>query len=299
MTWIKKLLYSQKIAPYMFVLPFILAFLIFFVAPLINTTIMSFQSILPGRVEFIGLDNYSKLFKDKIFWKAIANSFTYMALTLLFLIPFPMALACLINSKIMMGREFFKSVLFIPALTSVVVAGTIFRLIFGELPGSLMNIVIANFNWAPIKWLKMPVTGFAALLVFACWRWTGVNILYFLAGLKSIPIELYESAGIDGANAWRKFIKITMPMLKPTTIYVLTISIYAGLAMFTESYMLWSGNNSPKNIGLTIVGYLYRQGIEQNRMGYASAVGLVLLVMAMFLNLTQLRWTGVLRREGE
>lgn len=298
-TWIKKLLYSQKIAPYMFVLPFILAFLIFFVAPLINTTIMSFQSILPGRVEFIGLDNYSKLFKDKIFWKAVANSFTYMALTLLFLIPFPMALACLINSKIMMGREFFKSVLFIPALTSVVVAGTIFRLIFGELPGSLMNIVIANFNWAPIKWLKMPVTGFAALLVFACWRWTGVNILYFLAGLKSIPIELYESAGIDGANAWRKFIKITMPMLKPTTIYVLTISIYAGLAMFTESYMLWSGNNSPKNIGLTIVGYLYRQGIEQNRMGYASAVGLVLLVMAMFLNLTQLRWTGVLRREGE
>lgn len=199
--------------------------IIFFVVPLINTTIMSFQSVLPGQVEFIGFNNYIKLCNDKIFWKAVTNSFNYMVLTLVLLIPVPMVLGCLINSQIMMGREFFKSVLFIPVLTSVVVAGTIFRLIFGELPGSLMNSVISNFNLAPIKWLKIPVTGFAALLILACWRWTGVNVLYFLAGLKSIPIELYESASIDGANAWGKFTKITMPMLKPTTIYVLTISL--------------------------------------------------------------------------
>ena len=187
------------------------------------------------------------------------------------------------------------SLFFLPALTSVVVAGTIFRLIFGELPGSLMNTVISALGMAPIKWLKIQKTGFAALIILACWRWTGVNMLYFLSGLKNIPEQLYESAAIDGANGFERFIYITIPLLKPTTIYVLTISIYAGLAMFTESYMLWAGNNSPQNIGLTIVGYLYRQGIEKNSMGYASAVGLILLIFTMGINLTQLRFTGVLK----
>jgi len=293
MNKVKKFIYSQKAAPYIFIIPFILVFLIFFVYPLINTTIMSFQSVLPGETEFIGLDNYMKMFRDKIFYKAVANSVLYMVLTLLLLIPMPMLLACLIDSKVMVGRNFFKSIMFIPALTSVVVAGTIFRLVFGEMTGSLMNQVIGMFGMMPIKWLKIQSTGFMTLLLLACWRWTGVNTLYYLSGLKNIPSDLYESAQIDGASAWQTFTKITVPMLRPTTIYVLTISIYAGLAMFTESYMLWNGNNSPQNIGLTIVGYLYRQGWEQNRMGYASAVGLVLLVIAMVINITQLRLTGI------
>ncbi|WP_132015898.1 carbohydrate ABC transporter permease [Hydrogenispora ethanolica] len=296
---LKKLVYSQKLAPYVFVSAFFLTFAIFFVYPLANTTVMSFQSVLPGEVEFIGLDNYTKLFHDEVFWKAVANSFLYMVLTVALLIPFPMVFACFIHSKIMIGGEFFKSVLFIPVLTSLVVAGTIFRLIFGELPGSFMNQLLGYFHHEPIKWLKMQTTGFGALIVLACWRWTGVNILYFLSGLKSIPQEFYESAEIDGANAWQKFFRITMPLLKPITIYVSTISVYAGLAMFLESYMLWTNNNSPDNIGLTIVGYLYRQGIEKNRMGYASAVGLVLLALAMLINLAQLRLTGVLKKEGE
>ncbi len=293
MNKVKKFIYSQKAAPYIFIVPFILVFLIFFVYPLINTTIMSFQSVLPGETEFIGLDNYMKMFRDKIFYKAVANSVLYMVLTLVLLIPMPMLLACLIDSKVMVGRNFFKSIMFVPALTSVVVAGTIFRLIFGEMTGSLMNQVIGMFGMMPIKWLKIQSTGFMTLLLLACWRWTGVNTLYYLSGLKNIPSDLYESAQIDGASAWQTFTKITVPMLRPTTIYVLTISIYAGLAMFTESYMLWNGNNSPQNIGLTIVGYLYRQGWEQNRMGYASAVGLVLLVIAMVINITQLRLTGI------
>jgi len=293
----KKTLHSQKIAPYIFVLPFILTFVIFFIYPLVNTTVMSFQDVLPGQTEFIGLGNYKKLFNDKIFYKAVGNSFMYTVLTLVLLIPFPMIFAYFLNSKNMIGREVFKSILFLPALVSVVVAGTIFRLIFGELPGSLMNSFISLFGFEPIKWLKMQSTGFMALLVLACWRWTGVNIIYFLAGLQNIPEELYESADIDGANGWQKFTKITIPMLKPTTIYVLTISIYGGLAMFTESYMLWNGNNSPQNIGLTIVGYLYRQGIEKNRMGYASAVGIILLLLAMLLNITQLRLTGIVGKE--
>ena len=297
MNKIKKIIYSQKTAPYIFILPFILLFVIFFIYPIINTCLMSFQNVLPGQTTFIGFENYIRLFRDKIFYKAVTNSVLYMIFTLILLIPIPMLLACLIDSSVMMGRNFFKSVMFVPALTSVVVAGTIFRLMFGELPGSLMNQVIETFGMAPIKWLKIQSTGFTTLLLLACWRWTGVNTLYYIAGLKNIPADLYESAQIDGATAWQAFRKITVPMLRPTTIYVLTISIYAGLAMFTESYMLWNGNNSPQNIGLTIVGYLYRQGWEQNRMGYASAVGLVLLVIAMAINLTQLRVTGILGKE--
>ena len=293
----KKLMYNKKIAPYVFILPFILVFIIFFISPMINTVIMSFQEVLPGQREFVGIKNYSKLLGDKVFLKAMYNSFKYMVWTLILLIPIPMIFACIINSKLMVGREFFKSVFFLPALTSVVVAGTVFRLAFGEQGTSLMNQFIGLFGMDPIKWLKIGSTGFITLLVLACWRWTGVNMLYFLSGLKNIPEELYESADIDGATVWQKFRYITIPQLNPTTIYVLTISVYAGLAMFTESYMLWAGNNSPKNIGLTIVGYLYRQGIEKNAMGYASAVGIVLFAFAMIINLIQLKLNGTFSKE--
>ena len=116
---------------------------------------------------------------------------------------------------------------------------------------------------------------------------------------KSIDTSLYEAAEIDGANGWQKFRYVTLPLLRPTTIYVLTISIYAGLAMFLESYMLWAGNNSPKNIGLTIVGYLYKRGIEKNDMGYACAVGMVLLVIALAINIVQLVCNGTFKREED
>ena len=136
-----------------------------------------------------------------------------------------------------------------------------------------------------------------ALVLLGCWRWTGVNMLYFMSGLKGIDASLYEAADIDGANSWQKFWYVTIPLLKPTTIYVLTISVYAGLAMFLESYMLWGGNTSPKNIGLTIVGYLYKRGIERNQMGYASAVGLVLLAIALLINVVQLVLNGTFKKE--
>lgn len=162
-----------------------------------------------------------------------------------------------------------------------------------------MNQFIGLFGAEPIKWLKGATTGFIALLTLACWRWWGVNMMYFLSGLQSIPEDYYEAASIDGASTWQKFIKITIPQLKPTLVYVLTISIYGGLAMFNESYMLYSGNNSPNNIGLTIVGYLYRQGIEKNDMGYASAVGVVLLVIVLAINIVQLTATGTFKKEDD
>lgn len=299
MNRIRGFLYNQKVAPYVFVLPFVLTFIIFFLYPLLSTVRMSFQDILPGQVKYVGLQNYERLLNDRVFRTALSNSLWYMIWTCAILVPIPVGLACLISSRNMVGSSFYRAVLFLPILTSVVVAGTIFRLMFGEVDGSLMNSMRALFGLEPIKWLKAKETGFAALILLACWRWTGVNMIYYLSGLKNISPDLYESAEIDGANGWQRFRHITVPLLKPTIIFVLTISIYGGLAMFTESYMLWAGNNSPKNIGLTIVGYLYRIGFERNRMGYASAVGLVLLAITMAINVIQLRITGVLGKERD
>ena len=294
---VKKILYSQKAAPYVFVIPFILSFIIFWIYPLFSTVKMSFQSILPGQIEWVGTANYVKLLKDTAFHTAIKNSFTYMLWSLVLLIPFPMLFAVLMDSNLVKAKGVWKAVLYMPALTSVVISGTLFRLMFAEMPTGQMNKLLQFFGSDPIPWLKTGTTAMFALVLLCCWRWTGVNMLYFMSGLKGIDASLYEAADIDGANSWQKFWYVTIPLLKPTSIYVLTISVYAGLAMFLESYMLWGGNTSPKNIGLTIVGYLYKRGIEKNQLGYASAVGLVLLVIALIINVVQLVLNGTFKKE--
>jgi len=296
---LKKLFYSKKVAPYVFVLPFILSFCLFWIYPLFSTVKMSFQSILPGQIEWIGFDNYVKLLKDRTFHLAIKNSAVYMLFTLVLLIPFPMLFACLMDSNLVKAKGLWKALLYLPALTSVVVSGTLFRMMFSELETAQMNQLLISLGMEPIKWLKGAGTSMFALLTLACWRWTGVNMLYFMAGLKNIDTSLYEAASIDGATGWQRYRFITIPLLKPTTIYVLTISIYAGLAMFLESFMLWNGNSSPNNVGLTIVGYLYRRGIEKNQLGYASAVGLVLLAIALVINVVQLILNGTFKKEKD
>lgn len=295
---IKSLPYSQKLAPYIFVMPFILVFAIFYIYPVITTVIMSFQEVIPGQTHFIGLQNFKNL-ANRDLRQAIKNSVIYTILTLLVVVPVPMLLAVFLNSKKMVAKSFYRSVFFLPALVSIVVGGLTFRLIFGEMPSALINSFLVRLGIAPVKWLGGPAqwTTFFALLILCCWRWTGVNIMYYLAGLQNIPMELYESADIDGANAWQQFRHITVPLLKPTATYVLTISIYGGLAMFLESYMLFNGNRSPGGAGLTIVGYLYRLGWEQANMGFGSAVGLSLLVVTLGINLIQLGISGFFKKE--
>ena len=296
----RELLYSQKLAPYVFVAPFIITFLVFFTYPLITTILMSFQEITGSGTTWVGFKNYQDLFANKNFYTAVQNSVTYMVLTCAILIPVPMVLAYIAESKFSKAGKFFKTVAFMPVLCSVVVAGIIFRMMFSELDGALMNQARGVFGLEPITWLKGASTSMFAMVLLCFWRWTGMNMLYYMAGLKAIPNELYEAAEIDGANSFQKFTKICLPLLKPTTIYVLTISIYAGLAMFTESYMIFGGNNSPKNYGLTIVGYLYRYGLEKvDKFGFASAVGLVLLVGCMIITVLQLWFTGTIGRKGE
>lgn len=297
----REILYSQKVAPYVFVAPFLITFLVFFLYPLFSTVLMSFQSITGSGTTWIGWKNYTDMFSNKNFYTAVENSLIYMVLTCALLIPFPLLFAYMLNSKSMKLAGAFKTISFMPVLCSVVVAGIVFRMMFSELPGALMNQVLTLFGGKPIAWLKYNRwTAMFAMVLLCCWRWTGMNILYYMAGLKSIPAELYEAAEIDGAGAVQKFLHVGWPLLKPTTIYVLTISIYAGLSMFTESLMVFGTNNSPKNYGLTIVGYLYRYGFEKvDKFGFASAVGLVLLAGAMIITVAQLYLTGTIGRRKE
>lgn len=295
--WVKSLPYSRKLAPYVFISPFIIVFLLFFVYPVISTVIMSFQKVVPGQTTFVGLDNFKNLLNSD-FLRAITNSVIYTVITIAVLIPVPLIFAVLLNSRKMVAKSFFRAVFFLPALVSIVVAGFTFRLIFGEMPTALLNDVISNFGAAPVKWLGGPAvwTTFFALLMLCCWRWMGVNMIYYLSGLQGIPNELYESASIDGAGPLQKLRYITIPLLKPVTIYILTISIYGGMAMFLESFMLFNGNRSPGGAGLTIVGYLYRLGWEQANIGYGSAIGLCMLVITLGINVVLLKYAGLFKK---
>jgi arabinosaccharide transport system permease protein len=290
---------SKKVAPYVFVSPFVVLFAIFFVYAIGSTIVMSFQSVNIGDIRFVGLENYQKLFNSTTFPVAIRNSLIYTALTLLMLIPFPLIYSVMLNSKAMRGSDVFRAVLFLPLLCSVVVAGITFRFMFNETYSALVNNLIVNFlggdrvRWVSLQWPAMMV-----MVTLACWRWTGINIVYFLSGLNSIPVELYEACEIDGANTWQRFRYLTVPLLKPTIIYVLTISIYGGLAMFAESQMIWAGKSSPNNIGLTIVGFIYQNGISQGNLGLASATGLILLTVVLVINLFQLKLTGGFGKEN-
>ena len=151
-----------------------------------------------------------------------------------------------------------------------------------------------QFWYGPLVWLRRPTTVWIALFLLCLWRWTGVNMMYFLSGTQ-IPKELYESAEIDGANKFKMFRYITLHRLNYYNLCSYYIN-FGGLAMFTESYILFNGNKSPNNVGTTVVGYLYRMGWEQNNIGLARAIGLVLLCIVMVINLIQLIINGTFKK---
>lgn len=296
----RNFLNSAKIVPYIFVLPFIISFLLFFLYPIISTGIMSFQEIQgPYDVKFIGLDNYKNLFNEH-FFNALTVTTRYTFWTILVLIPLPMLLAVFLNNKGLKSSNFFRSAFFIPALTSVIIAGLFFRLAFGEQETTLVNYVLGKlFGVAPVVWLQGKHTAMFVMVVLCTWRWLGVNIIYFLSGMQGIPPELYESASIDGANAFQKLKSITIPGLKPVIIYVLTISIYGGYSMFAESFAIFSGPRSPGEIGMTLVNYIYQEGFNNNDLGFGSTVGITLLLIVMLINILQLTVMGFFKKESD
>lgn len=294
---IPRFLNSKKVVPYIFVSPFIVFFLVFFLYPILYTGYMSLHTVEGfAPAVFSGLRNYVLLNND-YFIKACKISAQYTFLTCLILIPVPLVLANMLNSGSVKKPNVMKSALFIPALTSVVMAGLFFRYAFSANEQAVFNAIITLLGFSAQDWLAQQHTTMFVLVLFCCWKWMGVNIIYYMSALKSVPLELYESAKIDGANSFRQFFHITVPSVRPTIIYVLTISIYGGFSMFAESFTLFNSARTPGDIGATIVGYIYSQGFNRNNFGLASAAGIVLLLLVLIINVIQLGVTGSFRKE--
>jgi len=284
-------------APYVFVAPFVVAFLLFYLYPIIATVLMSFQNVVPGETQFVGLANYERVFSAD-FFDALKVSFWYTVLTIAVLVPLPIVVAVLLNAGSRRLNAAHRAMFFLPSLVSVVVAGTIFRLLFSSTEKAVVNSVLKLVGINAVDWLLGGAGQAMFLMVaLAVWRWLGVNVIYFLSGLQSIPEELYEAAQIDGAGPLQRFFRITVPLLKPTIIFVTTISIFGGFAMFDESYIFWAGN-SPRNVGLTMVGLLYRGGFQQGDLGMASTYGIVLMAIVFAVSLIQLKFFGFFKKES-
>ena len=286
---------NRKRAPYLFTLPFILSFLLFFIYPMIYMFVMSFQRIEGiDSVKYIGMDNYKRILTDTHLGTAFTNSFLFTIGILVVNVVLSVLLAVALNNNKTLFRNFFRSTIYLPALTSIIVAGIYFRLFFGSGEQTPLNSLMAFLNLPTKQWLyNTKLTGIAALVIMSTWRWLGTNTMYFLCGLQSIPDELYEAASIDGANAIQKFWNIVVPGLKPIFIFVITVLTYGGLRMFGESYVLWTNGDTPGDIGLTIVLYIYKTAFNQFDTGYASALSVILFIGLVLINLLYVRFLGI------
>lgn len=295
---IKNILYNKKIVPWLFITPFLLFFTIFKIWPIIYSAFLSLHEMSGlNNSTFVGLQNYYDVFADGDFLKAVWNNTKYMLGTMITLIPIPLIFAVLLDSKHCKGKTIYKAILFIPTLTSLVIAAAVFKILLYEGETGIVNTIIGFFGISPQKWLVNPKLTIPSVILIATWRWTGMNLIYFTTGLTGISKELYESASIDGANMLQRFYYITIPLLKPIIVFVATLNLIGGYKLFTEVFMLWDGGASPGKSALTMAVMLYRTAFSYFELGYASTIGFVMAIIILVLSLIQLKLTGFFKEE--
>jgi arabinosaccharide transport system permease protein len=274
-----------------FLLPFMIVFVVFRLWPLLQAVEMSFQDVqaLQGN-DWVGLDNYTAIFDNPRFMTAMSNTFVYTIMTLIILIPLPLALSALLDRGRTYKPMVWRISLFIPALASLVVTSFIFRVILAE--DGLLNSALMALGLSPQEWLSSASLAIPALLIIATWRWVGVNMLYFNSGLVNISRELYEAAAIDGARGLQTFRHITVPLLRPTIIFVLIISVIGGFQLFVEPFLLWPGGNSPQSSGLSMALLIYRTAFTNFKFGEAAAMGMVLAFVILVVVIVVFRLAG-------
>ncbi|OZU88270.1 sugar ABC transporter permease [Virgibacillus indicus] len=278
---------SHKIAPYIFIAPNIIVFMVFMIIPILFTFYigMTEWSIL-GTPEFTGLNNYERMFSDPVFWRSLVNTFYYTAGTVPFSVFLGLLGAVLLNQKKIPFRPFFRAVFFAPVVVSMVAAGLIWTWIFNPNYG-LANIIYSYFNVESVNWLSTPELAMPALILTTLWLRIGYSLVIYLAGLQAVPGELYEAAEIDGANTWQKFWKITIPMVKPTTTFVAIMEVIHGFMVFDLIYVMTNGG--PGFSTTVIVQYIYQKAFTEGEMGYASTLATAFFFIILLLTLIQLR----------
>lgn len=280
----------EKIDGWLFVAPFAISALVFFIGPLIVAFILSFKEYsLLDQTSFlgaknVGFDNYIKVINDPTFRKALGNTFIFSLGAVPLQLTIALLLALVVDSKIK-AKAFFRAAYYIPTLTSTVAVSVIFLFLFKT--DGILNKFLAIFKIAPKSWFSDPKFALIAIILMAVWSSVGVYMIIFLSGLQEIPETVYEAAEIDGANKFQRFFKITLPMIKPTFFFNLVISIIGTLQMFDQAYIISGGTGGPLDSTMTVVLYLYNKGFKEFEMGYASAIAFVLFAIIFTLTILQ------------
>jgi multiple sugar transport system permease protein len=275
---------------YLFLAPGLIHFVIFTVFAVSFAFYISFHkwNIIQPDKPFVGLDNYVRLFQDPRFLRAVTNTLTFMIGVPLNLAS-GLAVALLLNAKVR-GQAIFRTLFYIPVVTPLVVSSIIWKWVYQGDYG-LLNYYLLKFGLIEHKivWLANPDLALPALIIMGIWGGTGWTMVIYLAGLQSIPEEMYDSAKVDGANSLQRLLYITIPLLRPTTFFLLITSVIGTFQIFTEVYIMTNGG--PLNRTTTIAYYLYTKAFRELDMGYATAMAFVLFGMIFVFTLIQWKYT--------
>jgi ABC-type sugar transport system permease subunit len=268
--------HKQRYAAYLFVLPSLLFLGLFVVYPIFAALYFSFtQYTLIQAPRWIGPTHYVDLLTDARFLKAVGNTFLFALMT----VPVGTALAllmALVIDRPLRGITFFRTTYYLPVVTSFVAVSFIWLWIY-EPQFGVLNDLFEIFGLPRLHWLRDPSTALLSIAILSIWKNVGYNMVIYLAGLQGIPTHLYEAAKVDGANAWERFWKITVPLLSPTTFFVFVVYFIGALQMFVQAWILTQGG--PLDSTLTVVYLIYSNGFEYLKMGYAAAMSMILFAI--------------------
>lgn len=276
--------YSNRFGFYLSI-PVIVSLVLFNFWPFIETIYLSFMTQRRGELIFNGIKNYQRLFGDDIFRTALINSFIFYIIRLPIMLIACTLLASVIHRGIKKLKSFFEASYFIPVLVDAVAYSMIFLLIFQD--RGIANFVLSKLGIENIAWLKQSIPAKVLIIIVVSWRWTGYNMVLFLAAIQNIPEDYYEAATIDRANSFQKFIYITLPSLKPVILFTSIMSTIGTLNLFTEPFLLTDGG--PNNGTMTLGLYIYNQAFVSLNMPYASTVSVIVLIIVGTLSYLQLK----------
>lgn len=279
---------SDLRSAFFFLSPTLIVFSVFILFPVVFSFILSFQkwNMFSQTTRYVGFENYVRAFNSADFWSVLKNTFVYTLGTVPLNMVVSLGAAMLISKKVA-GKKFLRTAFFAPVVVSPVAAAVIWRWIY-EPNFGILNYILHFFGVPAINWLNDPTAAMFALIVMGVWKTMGVNMVLFSAGLDGIPQQYYEAAEIDGAGPWRRFRRITIPLLAPTTFFILVMSMIGSFQVFDLVYVLTSGG--PLGSTKVLVFYIYEEAFKYFDMGYASAIAYVLFAIIFVLALIQIRF---------
>jgi multiple sugar transport system permease protein len=280
---------KEVLAAWTMLSPALLLLIGFLIIPFIMAIIFSFTTkrlVSPLPTKFVGLDNYVRLFADQAFWQALRNTAVFAGIVVPVQSGLGLLLAILVNRKIP-GRNIFRGIYFMPVVIPMVVVCVVWYFVLNYPEGLLNTFVkILTFGKAgPYDWLRNPSLALPTIILISIWQGVGFQMVVYLAGLQSIPEELYEASRIDGASAWQQFIHVTFPCLRNTHIFVLVTTTILAFKLFTQVEVLTQGG--PRGGTNTVVRYIYVAGYRELRIGYASAAAVIFVLIVLVVSILQ------------